>query len=113
MDSIKISGLPHHILKLKAGAVIMLMHSLNTSQGLINGTQMQVMLMNNYSIDCKVLTGTSFGEIIMISCLKLAPSENLLSFKLQCNQFPLQLAYAMTISKSQGQSLNKVVIYLP
>ena len=34
-------------------------------------------------------------------------------FKFQRRQFPVALCFAMTINKSQGQSLTKVGIYLP
>ena len=33
-------------------------------------------------------------------------------FVLKRRQFPLKICYAMTINKSQGQSLNKVGLYL-
>jgi len=36
-----------------------------------------------------------------------------LPFDLRRRQFPVRLAYAMTINKSQGQSLNQVGVYLP
>ena len=36
-----------------------------------------------------------------------------LSFTLKRKQFPVRLAYAMTINKSQGQSLTKVGLFLP
>jgi ATP-dependent DNA helicase PIF1 len=35
------------------------------------------------------------------------------SLKLRCRQFPIKLSYAMTINKSQGQTLNTVGVYLP
>uniref|UniRef100_A0A0D3A348 ATP-dependent DNA helicase n=1 Tax=Brassica oleracea var. oleracea TaxID=109376 RepID=A0A0D3A348_BRAOL len=34
-------------------------------------------------------------------------------FTLETRQFPIRLCYAMTINKSQGQSLKGVVLYLP
>ena len=34
-------------------------------------------------------------------------------FKLKRRQFPIRVSFAMTINKSQGQTLQKVGIYLP
>ena len=43
----------------------------------------------------------------------MTPSNTRLPFTFSRRQFPVKLAYAMTINKSQGQSLTKVGIYLP
>ena len=40
------------------------------------------------------------------------PSESRWPFKMQRRQFPIVMSFAMTINKSQGQSLKKVGIYL-
>ena len=45
--------------------------------------------------------------------MKLNPSDVSLPFNLTRKQFPIRVAYAMTINRSQGQSLNKVGVYLP
>jgi len=44
--------------------------------------------------------------------MNLTPSETGLPFKFQRRQFPISLCFAMTINKSQGQTLNKVGLYL-
>jgi ATP-dependent DNA helicase PIF1 len=36
-----------------------------------------------------------------------------LPFKLRRRQFPVKLSFAMTINKAQGQTLEKVGVYLP
>ena len=43
----------------------------------------------------------------------LQPSGTRIPFKFQCRQFPIMVCFAMTINKSQGQSLKQVGIYLP
>ena len=45
--------------------------------------------------------------------MNLNPSDNSLPFEFTRKQFPVRLAYAMTINKAQGQTLNRVGIYLP
>jgi len=113
LNSVEVSGLPKHKLILKSGAVVLLMRNLNTEKGLINGTKLQVTRMFMNSIQCKVITGASQGDYILIPRIKMCPSETTLPFRIQRNQFPLSLSFCMTINKAQGQSLNKVAIYLP
>ncbi|KAG2464244.1 PIF6 helicase, partial [Polypterus senegalus] len=45
--------------------------------------------------------------------INLAPSSTDLPFTLRRQQFPVTLAFAITINKAQGQTLEKVGIYLP
>ena len=53
------------------------------------------------------------NNIALIPRINLTPSNTRLPFTFSRRQFPVKLAYAMTINKSQGQSLTKVGIYLP
>ena len=43
----------------------------------------------------------------------MTSSKDEILFELKRRQFPLRLGYAMTINKSQGQTFNKVGVYLP
>lgn len=113
LNSIELSGLPRHNLKLKVGAVVLLMRNLNTAKSLINGTRLRVIALHNNSVDCEVLTGSSSGNRVLIPRIKLTSSDSVLPLKIQRFQFPLCLAFAMTINKSQGQSLKKVALHLP
>uniref|UniRef100_A0A8C5QEM6 ATP-dependent DNA helicase n=1 Tax=Leptobrachium leishanense TaxID=445787 RepID=A0A8C5QEM6_9ANUR len=79
-----------HKLKLKIGCIIMLLRNLNTKRGLCNGTR-----------------------LIVTAIIDLAQSNTELPFVLRRRQFPVKLAFAMTINKSQGQTLDRVSIYLP
>ena len=45
--------------------------------------------------------------------MDLIPSDPGLSFKFRGRHFSLMLCFAMTINKSQGQSLSRVGVYLP
>ena len=53
------------------------------------------------------------GNTVLIPRIKLAPSDSNIPFTLERNQFPIRLAYSMTINKSQGQTFEKIGIFLP
>ena len=64
-------------------------------------------------IGAKVITGKNIGDQIFIPRMNLIPSETGLSLKFQRRKFPISLCFDMTINKSQGQTLNKIGLYLP
>ncbi|KAK1372390.1 hypothetical protein POM88_028583 [Heracleum sosnowskyi] len=113
LNSINIPGLPLHELKLKVGVVVMLMRNLNQTLGLCNGTRMMVTKCLNHCVECEVISGQFKGTKHFIPRMELSPTETKLPFKLCRKQMPLQICYAMTINKAQGQSLEKVALYLP
>jgi ATP-dependent DNA helicase PIF1 len=60
-----------------------------------------------------VISGKNVGETVYIPRMDLVPSDSKLPFKFCRRQFPISLCFAMTINKSQGQSLSKVGLFLP
>ena len=64
-------------------------------------------------IDAEIITGSHVGKRVFIPRITLTPSETKLPFILNRRQFPIRVAFSMTINKSQGQTLNRVGIYLP
>jgi len=52
------------------------------------------------------------GKVCLLPRIKLTTSEQELPFILQQTQFPICLCYAMTVNKSQDQSLEHVGIHL-
>ena len=91
----------------------MLLRNLNTKRGLCNGTRLIIKDCKPNLIIAKVLAGTAANETVFIPRIDLAPTNTDLPFVLRRRQFPIKLAFAMTINKSQGQTLEKVGIYLP
>ncbi|XP_065658115.1 uncharacterized protein LOC136082629 [Hydra vulgaris] len=75
-------------------------------------TRMKVSALQNSYIDAEVLTGVSDGKRVFVPRIQLAPSDSNLPFVLKRRQFPVRLAYSMTINKSQGQTFDRVGVYL-
>nr|GEU55007.1 hypothetical protein [Tanacetum cinerariifolium] len=110
---LKLSGIPNHILALKVGAPVMLLRNINQTAGLCNGTRLRILKLGEHVIEAQIMTGTNVRHTTIIPRLKLSPSHKRLPLKINRRQFPLAVCFAMTINKSQGQSLSNVVIFLP
>ncbi|GJZ37686.1 DNA helicase [Tanacetum coccineum] len=113
LNTITFPGFPPHELELKIGSPIMLLRNVNLSGGLCNGTRMIVRCLMSKLIEAQIITGTRVGEKVFIHRIPLTYKDPNLSFTFKRTQFPVKLCYAMTINKSQGQSLSKIRIYLP
>ncbi|XP_022003837.1 ATP-dependent DNA helicase PIF1-like [Helianthus annuus] len=111
-DSIDPIGMPNHRLVLKVGIPIMLLRNLDQKNGLCNGTRLQVVTLGDRVIEAKVISGSNAGTRTFIPRINLSPSDKRIPFKLQRRQFPVSVCFAMTINKSQGQSLSKVGLFL-
>nr|KYP45650.1 hypothetical protein KK1_032764 [Cajanus cajan] len=91
----------------------MLLRNIDQSSGLCNGTRLIINQLGKYVSAAKVISGSNIGQKGFIPRLSLIPSYKRIPFKFQHRQFPINVSFAMTINKSQGQLLKHVVIYLP
>ena len=107
------SGMPPHELFLKIGTPIMLLRNLNPAQGLCNGTRMVVTRLHDHVIEAVLLTGNR--ETVYIPRINCVPSEGdiTMPFRLRRRQFPVRVAFAITITKAQGQTFEKIGLDLP
>ena len=114
LNSLNASGLPLSRLALKVGCPVMLLRNLDPGRGLCNGTRMIVRDIKNRVIKCETISGDERfgGKIALIPRITLQPSAENLPIPLKRRQFPIRLAFAMTINKSQGQSVNFVGLNL-
>ena len=65
-------------------------------------------------LEARVLTGSHAGTTAVIPHISLSSSASSgLPFILRRWQFPIRIAFVMTINKAQGQSLQVVGLYLP
>lgn len=91
----------------------MLMRNLDQSEGLCNGTRLIVTRLADHVIEARIISGKGIGNKTYIPRMSISPSQSPWPFKLIRRQFPIMVSYAMTINKSQGQSLDSVGLYLP
>ena len=112
LNSLKFPGIPNHELRLKVGLPVMLLRNINQSAGLCNGTRMTITQLGNKCIEAKIITGTHVGQKVYIPRIIMSPNDSKWPFVLKRRQYPLSVCFAMTINKSQGQTLSTVGIYL-
>ncbi|XP_057718211.1 uncharacterized protein LOC130932809 [Arachis stenosperma] len=114
LNSISTGGLPPHMLKVKKGAPLMLLRNIDPKAGLCNGTRLLCRGTFQNMLDVEILTGHHSGKRAFLPRIKHKTTENSgLPFVLIRKQFPVRLSFALTINKSQGQTIPKVGIYLP
>ena len=109
------SGMPPHILFLKKGTIIKLLRNLNSAIGLCNGTRLIVCDMFDNVIEAEILMGCGKGNRVFIPRIicTTGDGEVTLPFKIRRRQFPIRPAFAMTINSAQGQTFDRIGLYLP
>ncbi len=113
LNSLDIAGLPPHVLNLKIGAIVMLLRNMNRKQGLMNGTRLQITAIQPRVLRATLLTGAQRGTTVLLPRISLTPSDTNLPFDFTRRQFPVKIAWGITINKGQGQTYDVVGIFLP
>ena len=109
LNSITHSGVPEHELKLKPNTVCTLMRNISAKDGLMNNCKVIVQRIQGRCLSVKAVnTGKVFALPRITFRFKIPSSD----IEVERRQFPVRLAYAMTIHRSQGQTLDRIVVDL-
>ena len=110
LNTLKPNGFPQHMLDIKPGMPLMLLRNINPRQGLCNGTRLTFQrAVNNKLLECRIVGS---DRLVLIPRITFIPKPGEYPFEWQRRQFPVRPAFAITINKSQGQTLKNVGVWL-
>ena len=110
LQSIDVTGVPPHDLNLKVGCVVMFIRNVNFDSGIVNGRKGIVQAISSRIVDVEIIgDGSPLVRIPRIT-FEVKVGKDGMTFHRK--QFPLRVCYAMTINKSQGQTLSRVGLHL-
>ena len=86
------------------------LRNLSPKDGLCNGTKLIFLqFINNKLLLCQL---SSTGKEVLVPRIKFLSDKHHFPFEWSRRQFPVRVAFATTINKSQGQTLKLVVVWL-
>ena len=113
LHTLEPAEMPPHKLTLKVGMPVMLLRNMNQAEGKANGTILIIRSIHSRLIEAQIVNGSNKGDIMFIPRIKLlAKQSDHMPFRLVRVQFPIKPAFAMTINKAQGQTLDRMGLYL-
>jgi len=101
LNTIILAGMSPHRLALKVGILVILLRNLDAALRLCNGTRLVIWHLARRLIVMEIIGGTHAGNIFNILRITMTTNRLKWPFTLQRRQFPLQLAFVMTINKAQ------------
>ena len=106
LNSITLASLPPHRLYLKKYASIILLRSLDPTQGMCNGSRLTIIEISSHVIDAEIATGTHRGNRVFIPRIVMIPSETDFPFVLRRKQFLIALHFALPSTKDKDRVWN-------
>jgi ATP-dependent DNA helicase PIF1 len=90
-----------------------LLRNLCDRDGLVNGTRLRLIRIQPHILEVVITSGSHVRKIAFIPRITLLTNNTKDShYNLRRLQFPVRLSFAMTINKSQGQTINRVALVL-
>lgn len=107
------AGLPPHDLVLKVGAIVMLLRNLHMQEGLCNGTRLRVDHIAQEVLTCTIVFGQRAGQQVLLPRMWMEATGSTTPIPFKRRHFPVRLSFVITINKSQGQTLDRIGLFLP
>ena len=101
LNSLDMPGLPPHKLRVCTGSVVMLIRNIDTSNGLCNGIRAIIVQTSIRLLEVRIITGKARGQRVFLPRIPITSHAHALPFQLQRQQFPVKLAWTMTINKAK------------
>ena len=110
-----LSGLPQHELTLKKDVIVILLRNIDIKAGHCNGTRYLVKKVGRYRLLLEKLNHKQGdkNKTLLLPRIPMRYGGKQFPFELKRLQFPIKIAFALTINRSQGQSVSKCEILLP
>ena len=115
LNSLSLSGMPEHELKLKVDTVVILLRNMDINAGHCNGTRYLVKCIGKYRLVLHKLDAKEDdkNKVLILPRIPLRYGGQSFPFELTRLQFPIKIAFALTINRAQGQSVTTCGILLP
>ena len=110
LNKISETGIPDHKIIVKIGALCILMRNLNFDEGLVKGTKFFIKSIGRFVIEGYIPENPNKTFLIPRIIFNFRAGKS--GIEIMRRQFPIKLAYALTINKAQGQTLNFVGVDL-
>ena len=110
LNSLGLSGLPEHKLKLKINTVVILLWNMDVYAGHCNGTRYLIKVIGQYRMILHKLDARDDdkNKVLILPQILCHYGGKSFPFELTQLQFPLKIAFALTINRAQGQSAKNV-----
>lgn len=115
LNSLNLSGLPKHELKLKKNTAVILLRNMDIKAGHCNGTRYLVKEIGRYRLLLEKSNQTEGDKntTLLLQRIPMRYGGKQFPFELKHLQFPIKIAFALTINRSQGLFVSKCGILLP
>ena len=112
LNGLSPSSVPPHVMVLKEGSMIMLMRNMDAKRGHVNGARYIVRKLKPHVILAELAEGPYKGNEVAIPRFIFIPEDPRIPIEWHRKQFPVKPCFAITSNKSQGQTLQKIGIYV-
>ncbi|KAI3636479.1 hypothetical protein MIR68_005831 [Amoeboaphelidium protococcarum] len=112
LANINSAKLPPTVLRMKVGCPLIITQNINVKAGLCNGTLVKLINYSRNLLIVEILSGKFQGTLHALPRINCIDTKAMFGIELMRIQFPVKLAFAVTINKIMGQTLDKVGLYL-